>query len=166
MDGSGLGDSTVKTNPPPRRLCVLQNPPAAPAGKNNPTAKRLANLHYHRILTHLQLNRKRLFFSGPSGKNEHLLVTEYVSLENQPRVATMLPPPWGNVACAGNPNPTCLQPFDERCVVINCGLPKLIPQHNAELGLRALDMLTFFGGPADANRSICPSLHPNCVGAK
>lgn len=76
----------------------------------------------------------------------------------------MITPPLSNYSCSGNPNPTCLSPYDKACV-IDCVLPKVIPQLTQELGLAPpLDLLTFFGGPTNTNKSAMPGLHPDCNG--
>ena len=36
------------------------------------------------------------------------LVDEYVMLPSKPKIYTMIPPPYGNTTCIGNPNPTCM----------------------------------------------------------
>lgn len=44
-------------------------------------------------------------------------------------------------------------------------LPKLVPQIAAELNaFKVIDMLTFFGGPTDTNKTAMPGLHPDCTG--
>lgn len=92
------------------------------------------------------------------------LIGEYAALKNKPKIHTMIPPPLSNYTCAGNPNPTCLSPFSKSCT-IDCVLPKIVPKITAELGLPApVDLLTFFGGPTDTNKSAMPGLHPNCNG--
>mmetsp|Transcript_6862 Transcript_6862/g.17679 ORF Transcript_6862/g.17679 Transcript_6862/m.17679 type:complete len:252 (-) Transcript_6862:613-1368(-) len=91
------------------------------------------------------------------------LVNEYIALPNKPRVVTMVTPPLGNFTC-GAPNPTCLNPYDKSCV-IDCVLPKLIPELTMELGLAPpLDLLSLFGGPLNTNKTALPGLHPDCDG--
>lgn len=103
------------------------------------------------------------------------LVDEYVMLPSKPKIYTMIPPPYGNTTCIGNPNPTCLKPFDKECT-INCVLPKLVPLLTAQINakkpqldppipeLEVIDLLTFLGGPDHTNKSAQPGLHPNCDG--
>jgi lysophospholipase L1-like esterase len=96
------------------------------------------------------------------------LAGAYVSLPNKPKVVSMVPPPFGNTTCVGGAgsaaNPTCLAPFDKNCV-INCLLPKLVPQLGSKIGLGApLDMLSLFDGPDNTNKTLMPGLHPDCAG--
>lgn len=92
------------------------------------------------------------------------LVSEYIKLDNKPKVVTMIPPPLSNRSCSGTTNPTCLTPFDKACV-IDCVLPPLVSQLTKQLGLPSpLDMLTLFGGPNHTNKTAMPGLHPNCNG--
>lgn len=92
------------------------------------------------------------------------LIGEYVRLENKPKVHTMIPPPFLNYTCAGNPNPTCLSPWNTSCI-IDCLLPKIIANISADLGLPApVDLLTLLGGPTDVDKVAIDSLHPNCAG--
>merc|ERR1711935_879978 len=92
------------------------------------------------------------------------LINEYITLPNKPTVHTMIPPPLSNYTCAGNPNPTCLSPYNKACV-IDCVLPQIVPQLNKELGLAPpVDLLSFIGGPTHTNKTLMPGLHPDCNG--
>ena len=94
------------------------------------------------------------------------MVTGYMQLESKPKVVTMIPPPYSNWTC-----PQTCPAFDgknkelAKACVIDCILPKLVTQLTASVGLPApVDLLKFFHGPDNTNKTAMPGLHPNCAG--
>jgi hypothetical protein len=78
----------------------------------------------------------------------------------------MIPPPYMNWTCPS----TCPafngtnKEFAKACV-IDCILPKLVPELTAEVGLLPpINLLKLFNGPDNTTKSLMPSLHPNCAG--
>ena len=97
------------------------------------------------------------------------LISEYASLENKPKVHTMIPPPFMNYTCVDHPpcwTTTRVQTsVSNTSCTINCLLPQIIPKISSEVDLPApVDLLTFLGGPTDTNKTAIDSLHPNCAG--
>lgn len=94
------------------------------------------------------------------------MVNAYIGLDSKPKVVTMIPPPYMNWTC-----PASCPAFNgknkevAKACVIDCILPKIVPELTASVGLPPpINLFKFFGGPDNTNKSLMPGLHPDCDG--